>query len=85
VPTIFRYKGYRFFFFSNEGDPREPAHIHVRSGAKVAKFWIEPEVLLADSYEMNPSELKELESVVREKRDMVREAWNGYFGDHGSG
>jgi len=29
---------YRAFFYSNEGS--EPAHIHVRSGDKEAKFWL---------------------------------------------
>jgi len=29
MPLVFRWKGYRFHFFSNEGDPREPVHIHV--------------------------------------------------------
>ena len=38
MPVVFRYKGYRFFFFSNEGDPLEPMHIHVRRGEATAKF-----------------------------------------------
>ena len=28
-----------FVFHSNEGDPREPLHIHARKGEAVAKFW----------------------------------------------
>ena len=42
MPVVFRYKGYRFFFHSNEGDPREPLHIHARKGEAIAKFWLEP-------------------------------------------
>ncbi|WP_373888206.1 DUF4160 domain-containing protein [Massilia sp. Root351] len=38
MPAVLRYKGYVFFFFSSEGTPREPAHIHVRHGNAVAKF-----------------------------------------------
>ena len=26
--VVFRFNGIRFHFFSNEGDPREPLHIH---------------------------------------------------------
>ncbi len=85
MPIVLRYKGYRFFFFSNEGHPLEPAHIHVRSGARVAKFWMDPAVMLADSYEMNPSELKEIESVVRENQSLIMEVWNDNFSDHSSG
>ncbi|MBI5120299.1 MAG: DUF4160 domain-containing protein [Rhodospirillales bacterium] len=28
MPVIFRWNGIRFFFYSNEGNPREPMHIH---------------------------------------------------------
>ncbi len=28
MPVVFRWEGIRFYFFSNEGDPREPVHIH---------------------------------------------------------
>ena len=79
MPTIFRYKGYRFFFFSNEGYPNEPVHIHVRKGSQVAKFWLVPEVILEHSYEMSPSELKELEGVIRENHESFKEAWDAYF------
>jgi len=54
MPTILRWKGYRFFFFSNEGDPSEPVHVHIRKDSNVAKFWIEPVVALAESYGMSP-------------------------------
>ena len=30
MPVVFRYKSFRFFFYSNEGNPREAMHIHVR-------------------------------------------------------
>ncbi|WP_237574250.1 MULTISPECIES: DUF4160 domain-containing protein [Burkholderiaceae] len=38
MPTVFRYKGIRFFFYLNEGTPREPLHIHARSNGNDAKF-----------------------------------------------
>jgi len=40
-PTVFREKGYRFFFFSRE---ETRMHIHVISGDGEAKFWLEPVV-----------------------------------------
>jgi hypothetical protein len=37
MPIVFRWNGYRFHFFANEGDPREPAHVHIsRAGAKAS-------------------------------------------------
>jgi hypothetical protein len=53
MPTIYRVRGYSFFFFSNEGYPQEPAHIHVRKGSSTAKFWLEPEVMLESSFALN--------------------------------
>lgn len=48
MPVVFRYQGFKFFFYSNEGNPLEPPHIHVRAAGKEAKFWLSPEVWLAD-------------------------------------
>ena len=79
MPTVFRHKGYRFFFYSNEGDPLEPLHIHVIKGECVAKFWLDPEVGVAESYRMKSSELTMLSKIVKEKSDLIREVWNEYF------
>jgi hypothetical protein len=32
MPVVFRYRGFTFFFYSNEGTPRAPVHIHVEKG-----------------------------------------------------
>ncbi|EIN9204160.1 DUF4160 domain-containing protein [Salmonella enterica] len=79
MPVILRLKGYRFFFYSNEGDPRESAHIHVRGADGEAKFWLTPEVLLARNDGFNARDLKELVGVVEENRKLLMEAWNDYF------
>jgi len=79
VPSIFRYKGYRFFFYSNEGDPLEPLHVHVIRGESVAKFWVEPEVSIAESYGMKSAELTMLRKVVSQNKDVIKRAWDGYF------
>jgi len=80
MPTIFRYKGFRFFFYSNEGEPIEPLHVHVVKGENVAKFWIDPEISVVESYGMKPHELNELCKVIKEKEKLIRTAWNEYFG-----
>ncbi|MHB8905139.1 MAG: DUF4160 domain-containing protein [Melioribacteraceae bacterium] len=36
MPTILRTNGYRFFFFSREGN--EPMHIHIEQADRYAKF-----------------------------------------------
>jgi len=79
MPKVFEWNGYKFFFFSNEGDPREPCHVHVRKGERIAKFWVEPTVVLVSAYEMSSGELKSLQKVVEEKQDLIRRAWNEHF------
>jgi hypothetical protein len=81
MPVVFIYKGYRFFFFSNEGTPREPLHIHVRKGSAVAKFWLDPKPAVAESYGLSPAELRELSDVVAENKDRIERYWNEFFCD----
>ncbi|HSV51340.1 MAG TPA: DUF4160 domain-containing protein [Burkholderiaceae bacterium] len=80
MPVIFRYKGFRFFFYSNEGDPREPIHVHVRSADGDAKFWVRPEVRLADSSGLDARTLRELSQVVEQNTLLIERMWNEYFG-----
>jgi len=54
-PTVFKYKNYRFFFFSNEEDRK---HIHITSPSGEAKFWIEPIVALADYHGFSERQLR---------------------------
>lgn len=79
MPVVFRHKGYRFFFYSNEGDPLEPLHIHVRKGEAVAKFWLVPQVRLAESYAMSSAELRVLTDLIEGKKDLIERYWNEHF------
>lgn len=58
MPVIFRDSGLRYYFFSNDGLPREPRHVHVKGGGKDAKIWPEPEVALAESSALIPANLR---------------------------
>ncbi len=53
-PTVFRSKGYRFFFFSRE---EKRMHIHVHSGEGEAKFWLEPTISLTQNYGISGKEI----------------------------
>ena len=76
MPTILRARGYRFFFFSNEGN--EPAHIHAEKAESYAKFWLEP-VALARSIGYNARELYQLRELVEEHKNLFLEKWYEYF------
>ena len=79
MPVILRFKGYIFFFYSNEGNPLEPAHIHVRNAESEAKFWLEPDISLERNDGFNSKELKEIFVIVEAHRMQFTEAWYDYF------
>jgi Domain of unknown function (DUF4160) len=78
MPTVLRVKGYRFFFFSLEG--QEPPHVHVEAAERFAKFWLAP-VSLAKSRGFRSGELSELQRIVEENRDVFEERWHEHFGN----
>jgi hypothetical protein len=83
MPVVFRDGGLRYFFFSNEGLPREPRHIHVKGGGKDAKVWLEPAAAIVESYGFNSVELARILRVVSEHRALILRAWDEHFGDSG--
>jgi hypothetical protein len=81
MPVVFRRRGLRYYFYSNEGQPSEEPHIHVRGGGRDAKVWLEPEVSLADSYGFNPRELSNILRTVLDNRNLLLRAWHDHFSD----
>lgn len=79
MPTVFTYRAYRFFFYSNEGNPREPLHIHVRKGDAIVKFWLEPMFVIGDSFGFASHELKELLEIALRNKNLIRKAWDEHF------
>jgi hypothetical protein len=77
MPTVLRFEGYRFYFYSHE--PNEPPHIHVDRENQSAKFWLAP-VALARNIGFSARELRKLQSIVETNQQIFLEAWNGYFG-----
>ena len=76
MPTVLRVRGYRFFFFSLEGN--EPPHIHTEQAERFAKFWLSP-VVLVKSRGFRSGELSEIQTIVEENRAFLLEKWNEYF------
>jgi hypothetical protein len=78
MPTVLRWGPYRAFFYSNEGD--KPAHIHVRSGDKEAKFWLH-DLTVALNAGFPAHEIGDIIRHLKQNRDEPMSAWNEHFGN----
>lgn len=75
-PTVFIEGPYRFFFFSRE---ERRMHIHVMGSQGEAKFWIEPDVSLAQSIGLSKKELNEIWKIIEARKDEIRLNWERHF------
>jgi len=75
-PTVFRYKKYRFLFFSRE---ENRIHIHVTSPEGEAKFWVTPEVRLARNIGLSQKQISDLKRIIEEHKDEIKIAWQTHF------
>ncbi|GBE01536.1 hypothetical protein BMS3Abin08_00967 [bacterium BMS3Abin08] len=75
-PSIFRKKGYRFYFLSSEEDR---IHVHVTCEDGEAKFWLEPILSLAVSYGLTSRKLNEIQKIVKEHKNEIIKAWQRHF------
>ena len=68
MPVILIIGPYRFFFYSNEGNPLKAPHIHVRSQDGEAKIsLVEPFGVLLNAG-FSAQELRKICKIVQEKR-----------------
>lgn len=81
MPAIFFLDGFKFHFYSSEGEPRELAHVHVaKRGLGDAKLWLYPDVTIAYSYGLDARTERWITSVVQSRRTEIVDAWNEHFG-----
>ncbi len=84
MPTALRIGPYRFYFFSY--DCSEPRHMHVDRDDFSAKFWLDPDVSLADNHGFRRKELRDIERLARENLEILRNEWDAFCNpDAGAG
>jgi hypothetical protein len=76
-PTVLKYKGYRFFFFSRE---ESRIHIHVTNNNGEAKFWIDPQIELSKYFGFTDAELAEITDIIKKHEIEIRNTWTKHFG-----
>ncbi len=79
MPTVFTYKGFRFFFYSNEGIPiKEPVHVHVQGNGGNCKIFVDT-LQVVDVRGISIPLLNELINQVAVNRDQIELMWNEHF------
>ena len=87
MPQIFRIGPYLIFFWSNEGVPLEPVHIHVAEGVPTGtatKIWITKsgKTLLCNNNSKIPQHtLRNIMRMIEARSSDVIQKWYSYFGE----
>lgn len=86
MPQIFRIGPYLIYFWSNEGDPSEPVHVHIAEGvpsAGATKVWItrSGKCLLCNNNSRIPNRtLKIVMRIIEARSAEIVAKWISYFG-----
>lgn len=76
APTVVRDGQFRLFFFSRE---ETRIHVHVTHPDGEAKFWLTPQVALANATGLSARQLREAQSIVEAHIKEIEDAWNHNF------
>lgn len=87
MPQILRIGPYSIYFWSNEGDPLEPVHVHISEGratSAATKFWITStgKVIICNNNSQIPEKvLKRLARLVEANSTEIINEWMERFGE----
>ena len=74
LPTLLLEKGFKFFFYANE---HEPKHIHVLKSGDYAK--IDLKTLMVTKNYLKPTDLKKAIEIVKVHQEAFERRWDEYF------
>jgi len=78
MPTLLYFKGFRFYFHSREGTPREPAHVHIEKSGIECKIWLKS-LTVAYNYGIKEKDLSMVREIVIENQDLFLRRWHEHF------
>lgn len=77
MPKVLELQGFKFFFYSDEGN--EPAHVHIKKGEARGKWWLEPELEEAYAYGFTLQERRQVRNIINEHSESLKQQWHEYF------
>jgi len=75
MPTTLRKNGFRFFFYSREGN--EPAHVHVIGRGGEMKGWLDPIEIVA-VYKLAAKDQREVLKITKENVKLLLNSWKDW-------
>jgi len=56
--------------------------MHVDRENLSAKFWLDPDAALADNHGYSRKELRDIEHIIREHQEALRDEWDAFCSGH---
>ena len=87
MPQVFKLGSYWVYFWTNEGRPLEPIHVHISQGSpteNATKVWITRtgNCLLANNNSRIPTNiLRNMMRMIEARSSEVIQKWTDYFGE----
>jgi len=87
MPQIFRIGAFLVYFWSNEGAPLEPIHVHISEGIPAensTKVWITKTgkcILCNNNSQINQRTLKNIMEIIEARNQDVINKWFDFYGD----
>ncbi len=85
MPQIFKVGSYIIYFWSNEGKPIEPIHVHVAEGVpteSATKIWITKTgkcLLCNNNSHISHKKLRTIMDVIEARHREIEKRWFGFF------
>lgn len=86
MPQLYRIGPYIIYFWSNEGEPLEPVHVHIaegKAGANATKIWITSAgkaLRCNNNSHISPVILSRLERFIEANSEGIIDSWKEHFG-----
>ena len=77
MPTILVKDGFRFFFYSHEGN--EPPHIHIIGKGGEMKVWLS-NLVISKVYNLSPKEQRIILEIMSANAELFKKEWENFYG-----
>lgn len=77
MPTVLVKDGFRFFFYSHEGN--EPPHIHIIGKGGEMKVWLS-NLVISKVYNLSPKEQRIILEIMSANIELFKKEWENFYG-----